>query len=64
MDKENADFDKCMEQINKKFGTSFNTPIFYFTELIGLAFGIEAKQLGVGRNLTGVNEFLKERELV
>ena len=59
-----ANLDMRQKQINKKFGTSFNTPIFYFTELMGLAFGIEAKHLGLDRHLTGVNEFLKERELV
>ncbi len=59
-----ANLDGRQEQINKKFGTNFNIPIFYFTELIGLAFGIEAKELGIHRHLTEVEEFLKERALI
>jgi len=59
-----ANLDGRQAQINKKFGTDFNIPIFYFTELMGLAFGIEAKELGVHRHLTPVEEFLKERALV
>lgn len=59
-----ANLDGRQEQINKKFGTNFNIPIFYFTELIGLAFGIEVKELGIHRHLTEVEEFLKERALV
>ena len=59
-----ANLDGRQYQINKKFGTNFNIPIFYFTELIGLAFGIEVKELGIHRHLTKVEEFLKERALV
>jgi len=56
--------DSRQEQINKKFGTNFRIPIFYFTELMGLAMGIEAKDLGVFRHLTEVEDFLKERALL
>lgn len=59
-----ANLDGRQEQINKKFNTNFNIPIFYFTELIGLALGIKAKDLAVQKHLTEVEDFLKERELV
>lgn len=59
-----ANLDGRQQQINEKFGTNFNVPIFYFTELMGLAFGIEAKELGIGRHLTEVGDFLKERALI
>jgi heterodisulfide reductase subunit B len=59
-----ANLDGRQQQINDKFGTNFNIPIFYFTELMGLAFGIEAKDLGVFKHLTEVGDFLKERALV
>ncbi|MCL5037747.1 MAG: CoB--CoM heterodisulfide reductase iron-sulfur subunit B family protein [Chloroflexi bacterium] len=37
--------------INNKFGTRFNVPVLYFTQLMGLAFGIPAEKLGISRNL-------------
>lgn len=59
-----ANLDGRQQQINKKFGTNFNIPIFYFTELMGLAFGIEPKELGIHKHLTEVEDFLKERALI
>ena len=59
-----ANLDGRQIQINKKFGTNFNIPIFYFTELMGLAFGIGAKELGINKHLTEVEDFLKERDLL
>ncbi len=59
-----ANLDGRQKQINDKFDTNFEIPIFYFTELMGLAFGIEPKDLGVSRHLTEVEDFLKERVLI
>ncbi|MBI5394323.1 MAG: CoB--CoM heterodisulfide reductase iron-sulfur subunit B family protein [Verrucomicrobia bacterium] len=36
------------DQVNAQFGTNFSVPVFYFTQLMGLAMGIPTKQLGVG----------------
>ncbi len=58
-----ANLDTRQEQINEKFGTSFLTPVFYFTELMGLAFGLEARDLGIPQHLTDVEGFLHERGL-
>lgn len=59
-----ANLDGRQQQINEKFNTNFNVPIFYFTELMGLALGIKAKDLGIFRHLTDAEHFLNERELV
>ena len=59
-----ANLDGRQEQINNKFGTSFNIPILYFTQLVGLALGLNAKDLGLFKHLTEVDDFLKERELI
>ncbi len=59
-----ANLDGRQEQINEKFATNFNVPIFYFTELMGLAMGVEAKDLGVLKHLTETEDFLKERALI
>jgi heterodisulfide reductase subunit B len=37
------------QQVNLEFGTNFSFPVLYFTQLIGLAFGITPKKLGIGK---------------
>lgn len=37
------------QQVNTEFGTNFNFPVMYFTQLIGLAFGLPHKKLGIGK---------------
>jgi len=41
--------DAYQESVNKHFGTNFNIPILYFTQMIGLAMGMPAKKLGFGK---------------
>lgn len=41
--------DAYQQQVNRHFGTDFNLPILYFTQMIGLAFGIEPAVLGIGK---------------
>jgi len=59
-----VNLDGRQQQINEKFNTNFNIPIFYFTELMGLALGIEAQDLGIFKHLTDAEHFLNERALV
>ena len=35
--------------VNKEYGTDFQLPVLYFTQLMGLAFGLPAEELGLGR---------------
>lgn len=37
--------------VNGYFGTNYNLPILYFTQLMGLAFGLSPKQLGFGKEI-------------
>ena len=37
------------QQVNLEFGTNFSFPVMYFTQLIGMAFGIPNKKLGIGK---------------
>jgi heterodisulfide reductase subunit B len=40
---------ECYQQdVNREFGTQYKIPVLYFTQLMGLAMGIEPKQLGIG----------------
>jgi heterodisulfide reductase subunit B len=35
-------------EVNRRFKTDFKIPILFFTQLVGLAFGMDAKDLGIG----------------
>ncbi len=40
---------ECYQRdVNAEFGTDYGLPVLYFTQLMGLAMGIEPKKLGVG----------------
>lgn len=41
--------DAYQENVNKKFGTDYNIPILYFTQMIGLAMGMDPVPLGFGK---------------
>ena len=43
--------DAYQTAINKAYGTNFNFPIVYFTQLMGLAFGIDSKILGLNQSI-------------
>lgn len=40
------------EVINKEYGTNFNIPVLFFTQIIGLAFGLSERELEIDKNLT------------
>jgi heterodisulfide reductase subunit B len=42
------------QQVNQEFGTNFSVPVLYFTQLIGLAFGITPKKLGIGKEFVAL----------
>jgi heterodisulfide reductase subunit B len=37
--------------MNRHFKTNYNMPVLYFTQMMGLAFGIDAASLGIGQEL-------------
>lgn len=43
-------------QIEKALGEKFNTPIYYFTQIIGLALGLSASVLGIDRHAVKATE--------
>ncbi len=48
------------QQINQEFGTKFNVPILYFTQLLGLALGAAPKELGFGSELVSAASVLSQ----
>jgi heterodisulfide reductase subunit B len=50
--------DAYQNSVNKRFGTDYNIPVLYFTQLLGLAFGVPADMLGFGSEFVDVKTAL------
>jgi heterodisulfide reductase subunit B len=46
--------------VNVHFGTNYNIPVLYFTQLIGLAFGIPENELGFGKEIVSAQPALQK----
>lgn len=45
-------------QINKKYGTDYHMPVFYFTELLALALGASPKEAGLSHHVTPCDDYV------
>jgi heterodisulfide reductase subunit B len=59
-----ANLDMRQGQIGKLHGTKYEIPIIYFTQLMGLAFGMSHKDLGMQRHLTSPKAMLKSKGFI
>jgi heterodisulfide reductase subunit B len=59
-----ANLDMRQRQINKRYGTRFATPILYFTQLVGLALGMEPAELGLNKLLVSPKQLLRAKAVV
>lgn len=50
--------DAYQGEMNQYCGTNYHMPILFFTQLMGLAFGIDAKELGFGLELVSARNVL------
>jgi heterodisulfide reductase subunit B len=48
-------------RVNSFFNTEFRLPIVYFTQMLGIAFGLEPQALGFGKELVGAMPVLKAK---
>jgi heterodisulfide reductase subunit B2 len=55
--------DLNQKEINKAFGSDFNMPVLYFTQIMGLAFGYSPKELGIKKLIVNPDKLLKNRIL-
>lgn len=55
--------DLRQSDIEKKFGEKFQLPIFYFTQLLGLAFGLEPRELGLRSLVVDPTQLLEAKGL-
>ena len=59
-----ANLDVRQEQINEEFGGDFTIPVVYFTQLMGIAYGIDAKTLGMDKHFSDAIGLLTEKGLL
>jgi len=52
--------DAYQGEMNRHFGTRYHMPIIFFTQLMGLAFGIDAREVGFGMELVNAREALSK----
>jgi len=59
-----TNLDTRQQTIEAELGVKYNLPIIYFTQLMGLAFGYKASQLGLKRLLVSPFPLLKSKGLI
>jgi heterodisulfide reductase subunit B len=59
-----ANLDTRQEEISNEENGSYNIPVFYFTELLGLAFGLKEAKKWFRRHLIDPRPLLKEKSLL
>ena len=52
--------DAYQDAVNAHFGTDYQIPVVYFTQLMGLAFGIPASELGFGKEIVSASPALEK----
>ena len=50
--------------VNARFKTKFEIPTLFFTQLMGIAFGINGKALGLDKGVTSAKRVLKPFQVV
>jgi heterodisulfide reductase subunit B len=59
-----ANLDVFQKQIKDEYGADFDMPVVYFTQLMGVAYGFDAKTLGMDKHFTDAIGLLKEMGLL
>jgi heterodisulfide reductase subunit B len=59
-----ANLDLRQNEINVEYGGKFDIPILYFTQLMGIAYGLDAKTLGIDKHLTDGVGLLRAKSLL
>ena len=56
--------DSRQKQIEEEFGETFNLSILYFTQLMGLAFEVAPKELGLQKHFVDPFPLLREKGII
>lgn len=52
------------KDVEKKYGEEYNMPVLYFTEILGLSFGLSPQILGLDRHIVDAMELLRRKGLI
>ena len=55
-----TNLDTRQKDLEKSSGNSYQMPVLFFTQLLGLAFGIPPKKLGLNKHLTNPEQVVKQ----
>jgi heterodisulfide reductase subunit B len=58
-----ANLDTRQEQTGKTYGQEYNLPVLYFTQLMGLAFGLKPSELGIEKHIISAKPLLQDKGL-
>lgn len=53
-----TNLDTYQTEIEKRYNIKIGLPVLYFTQIMGLAFGIEARKLGLNRNMVPAKKIM------
>jgi len=53
-----VNLDTRQEEVEQQYDTHYGMPVFYFTQLMGLAFGISSDKLGLQKHFVSADELL------
>ena len=59
-----GNLDIRQKEIEGVYNTDYNMPVFYLTQLVGLAVGLSAEKLGLGAMIVSPMPLLKEKQLL
>jgi heterodisulfide reductase subunit B len=55
-----ANLDTRQAEVEREFNTKYDLPVFYFTQLMGLAFGIPSTQLGIQKHFVSAEGMIND----
>jgi len=59
-----VNLDLRQKAIEQRYGEKFNLPIFYYTQLLGLSFGIDPNELALDRLFVSPFPLLESNNLI
>jgi len=52
--------DLYQSKVNSKYKTNYELPILFFTQLVGVAYGLDARDLGLEMNIVSPRKVLAQ----
>jgi len=59
-----SNLDLCQKDTERKYDMKFNLPVFYFTQLVGVALGLDARAVGLEKLIVDPFPLLKEKGII